>query len=175
MKSRMVQLQLAIAGATLLSRATTPLAAQGTCQPVFDAMTKVVNTPSHLYNTSNDAGKTRTMESIYAGGAIYVKLKDKWTRSPMTPQEMLKQEQLNRQNGKYSCRYLKDEPVNGEAAALYSVHSENTEAKSDSQIWISKSKGVPLRQELDINLAESGGKKHYSVRYEFGNVKPPLP
>ena len=174
MKSRLVQLQLAITSAALLSLATTPIAAQGSCQPVFDAMTKVINTPSHVYNTANDAGKTRTMETIYAGGAIYVKVKDKWTRSRLTPQDMLKQEQLNRQNSKYSCRYLKDEPVNGEAAALYSAHSENPEAKSDSQIWISKNKGLPLRQELDIN-AEGGGKNHYSVRYEFGNVKPPLP
>jgi len=163
-------------GVTILSLiATFPLAAQGSCQPVFDAMTKVVNTPSHIYNTSAKAGKSRTVETIYAGGAFYTKVQNKWTRGRITPQEILKQEQLNRQNSKYSCRYLKDEPVNGEAAALYSTHAENPDAKSDSQVWISKSKGLPLRQELDINAGGAAGTNHYSVRYEYGNVKPPLP
>jgi hypothetical protein len=175
MKIRLRQLPVAIGVAMLPLIASSPLAAQASCQPVFDAMTKVVNTPSHIYNTSAKAGKSRTTETIYAGGAVYAKVQDKWTRGRITPQEILKQEQLNRQNSKYSCRYVKDEPVNGEAAALYSTHAENPDAKSDSQIWISKSRGLPLRQELDIDAGGAAGKTHYSVRYEFRSVKPPLP
>src|SRR5580704_6568149 len=38
-------------------------------------------------------------------------------------QEMKELDEKNRQNNKTTCRYLKDEPVNGEMAAVYSVHS----------------------------------------------------
>jgi hypothetical protein len=150
-----------------------PLAAQGACQPVFDAMTKVVTTSAHIYNTSTGA-RPRSSETIYAAGSIYVNFAGKWTRSPLTPPQMLKQEEENRQHSKYSCRYLRDESVNGEPAALYSAHAETQDSKSDSQIWISRSKGLPLRQELDIDIGDKAGKNHYSVRYEYADVKPPL-
>jgi len=137
-------------------------------------MTKVINTPSHVYNNSKPAGgPARTSETIYAGGAIFTKVRDSWKRSSMTPQQMLKQEEENRRNSKYSCRRIQDESVNGEAAAVYSAHAETEDTKSETRIWISKSKGLPLRQELDIDAG--GAKTHYSVRYEFGNVKAPLP
>ena len=80
-------------------------------------------------------------------------------------------------NSKYTCHYLRDEPVNGEPAARYSSHSEreDSDMKSDGQIWISKGRGLPLRQELEIT--ESGDKpevNHHSMRYEYTNVRPPL-
>jgi hypothetical protein len=46
---------------------------------------------------------------------------------------MLKQEQENHQNTKGTCRYLRDESVNCEAAALYAEHSESADAKTDAQ------------------------------------------
>jgi hypothetical protein len=86
-------------------------------------------------------------------------------------------EEQNIKSSKYTCRYLRDEPVNGEPAAVYSPHSEreDLEIKSDGQLWISKSRGLPLRQELEI--MESGDKpdvNHHSIRYESTNVRPPL-
>jgi hypothetical protein len=63
--------------------------------------------------------------------------------------------------------------MNGEAVAVYSTHSETQDVKSDAQLWISKSKGVPLREELRIDVGGKLGKSHYSMRYEYGNVQPP--
>jgi hypothetical protein len=144
-----------------------PLAAQGDCQLVFDASSKVFNTPAHLYLTMNMGGTTQTTESIYVAGAIYVKFGGKWSSSLISMQDMKEREQKNIQNNKTTCRYLHDEPVNGEMAAVYGVHSESP--KSDSQIWISKATGLPLRSEVDF-----GDKNHVSMRYEYGNVKPPM-
>jgi hypothetical protein len=62
--------------------------------------------------------------------------------------------------------------VNGEAAALYMAHSENDDVKSDAQTWISKSKGLPLRTEEDIDTG-GGDKRHMSIRYEYGNIQAP--
>lgn len=167
----------AIAGSTsvLLLICSMPLAAQSGCQTVTEAMTKVITTPSHLYSAMTDSSagsKPHTTEIIYAGGSSYVKLGAKWTKSEISPQQVLKKEQENRQNSKYTCQYLRDEPVNGEIAAIYGTHAERSDIVSDGQIWISKSRGLPLRHEEDISI---GGKdkNHHSTRYEYGDIRPP--
>jgi hypothetical protein len=145
-----------------------PLAAQGDCKLAFDAGSKVLDTPAHLYSTMNIGGTTQTVESIYAAGAIYLKFGGKWSPSPITMQETKELTQKNRQNSKATCRYLNDESVSGEMAAVYSVHEESPKGKVDSRVWISKAKGLPLRMETDVD------KFHSSTRYEYGNVKPPM-
>ena len=85
---------------------------------------------------------------------------------------MLKQEQENIQNAKTSCRHVRDEVVNGEAAALYMAHAENEGVKSDAQTWVSKSRGLPLKTEEDIDTGD-GDKRHMSIRYDYSNVRPP--
>ena len=153
------------------------LAAEDNCQPTYDAMSKVMTTPTHIYVTMtavpNNGDKPITAETIYAAGSAYVKVNGKWTRGRMTLQEVMKKEEENRKNSKTTCRYLKDESVNGEIAAVYNTHSETGDIKSDGQIWISKSKGLPLRQEFDIDSGGPGGKNHQSVRYEYANIQPP--
>ena len=153
----------------------TAFAADSICQPVFDAMSKVLTTPAHVFITeaagSRPGDKPRSSEAIYFGGAIYVKVKDKWIRSKMTAQGMIEQEQENRKTGTSACRYLREESVNGETAAVYNVHSENEGVKADGQVWISK-KGLPLRQELDTDVGDPS-KTHSSIRYEYGNVQAP--
>jgi hypothetical protein len=49
--------------------------------------------------------------------------------------------------------------VNGEAAAVYSQHVETENDKMDVQVWISKSKGLPLREELDVDVGGKLGKR----------------
>jgi hypothetical protein len=114
-------------------------------------------------------------ETIYAGGSAYIKVSGKWSRSEWTLDRIMKQEQENRQQSKYTCRYLRDESINGEAAAVYSTHSErlHPQVKSDGQMWISKSKGLPLRAEMDIDGGD-GMKHHHSTHYEYTNVQPPM-
>lgn len=147
----------------------TPVAAQGDCRLVFDATSKVFGTPAHLYVTTNIGGKSQSMEEIYAAGAIYVNVAGKWSAGQMTTQDMKAMEQKNIKTNKSTCRYLHDEPAYGEVAAVYSVHEEGPTSKSDSQVWISKAKGLPLRSEVDL-----GDKNHVSTRYEYGNVKAPI-
>jgi hypothetical protein len=68
-------------------------------------------------------------------------------------QRLMKQEQEDREQSKFTCRYLRDESINGEAAAVYATHAESAhpEVKSDGQIWISKSRGLPPRDEMDVD------------------------
>jgi hypothetical protein len=146
-----------------------PLAAQGDCKLVLDAMTKLFDTPTHLYVTMDIGGKPQTFESIYSGGKVYAKYEGKWSAGSTT-QEIKELAEKNRQNNKMTCHYLNDEPVSGEITAVYSMHEVSPKATTDSKTWISKSKGLPLRSESDMD----GGKSHISMRYEYGNVKPPM-
>jgi len=146
-----------------------PLRAQDDCKVVLDAMTKLIDTPTHAYVTMDLAGKSQTGESIYAGGLIYAKYDGKWSAGG-TIKEVKEIAEKNRQTNKTTCRYLKDEQVNGEMAAVYSVHDVSPRSTSDSKSWISKANGLPLRSDVDLQ----GGKSHISTHYEYGNVKPPM-
>src|ERR1017187_6037378 len=148
----------------------TPVAAQGDCRLVFEATSKIFDTPVHSYVTTSMGATTQPgVEMIYVAGAFYLKSGGAWSLGTMSIPEMKQLVQKNIQTNKTTCRYLKDEPVNGEMAAVYSVHEETPRSTSDSQIWISKAKGLPLRSEQDLDA-----KTHISTRYEYGNVKPPM-
>ena len=122
----------------------------------------------------NIGGKDQTVEMIYTTGVIYSRLNGKWSSEPMTPQELAEFRKPNVHNDKATCKYLKDELVSGEMAAVYSSHDVSPKGVVDSQIWISKAKGLLLRQ--DMNIDDEGGrdKSLTSSRYEYGNIKPPM-
>ncbi len=158
---------------TLLFLSTPALAVDAACQPFVDSTVKRFSVPSHTYTTEAlPGGKSRNAEAIYANNAIYIFYNGKWIRSKATPQDMLKQEEENIRNSKISCSHVRDEMVNGEAAALYMGHSENDGIKSEAQTWISKSRGLPLKTEDDIDTGD-GDKRHMSIRYDYNNVRPP--
>jgi len=146
------------------------------CQPVLDALDKLYTTPYHSYmsQTGMEKGKTMSTEMVFAGGTQYVLYNGKWSPSPLSTEEMKELVQRNRKNAKnLSCHYVRDEVVNGEGAALYNTHEDTEHGKSDNQIWVSKSKGLILRQETDLDTGGANGKSHVSVRYEYSNVQAP--
>jgi hypothetical protein len=150
--------------------------AADSCQPVFDALEKLVATPSHSYTTSTAAngGKTRTAETIMTQGKKYIRGNGKWRDTSVTTAEVLEQEKETEKNGKATCQLLRTEAVNGEAAMVYSLRRETGGFKEDSQIWISKSTGMALREEQDVDMGGEIGKLHNSARFEYGNVQPPM-
>jgi hypothetical protein len=145
------------------------------CKPGIDAMLKQIETPTHVYATEVSAPgrKPEVHESIYSGGAIYIQLRGQWKRSPISTQEMRKQEEDNVRNAKsMSCRFLRDETVNGESAAVYRAQTVTESMKSDATLWVSKRTGLPLRSENDLG-GGGGGKMHLAIRYDYNNVQPP--
>jgi hypothetical protein len=150
------------------------------CQTILDASNKLYSTPFHMHMTQTspgiENGKPVNSELIFVGGPRrYVLYDGKWTDSPFSTEDLKELEERNLKNAKnQSCRYLRDEPVNGESAALYTQHSESENGKDDSQIWISKSKGLVLRMETDLDTGGgANGKSHLSIRFEYGNVQAP--
>ena len=74
--------------------------------------------------------------------------------------------------GLSACRVVREGTVNGEAATLYSSHTESKNGKTESQTWISKSRGLPLKVETDVD-AGAAGKSRRESRFEYTNVTAP--
>jgi hypothetical protein len=149
------------------------------CQPMMNSVTKRLSTSSHMYMTETGGylkGETRNGEMIYAGENTYINVKGQWRKSPVSKQEMLEQQQENWKNAKSTtCHVVGDEAVGGQMATIYSVHSETEDSKEDGRIWLSKSSGLPLKEEIDIDVGGGAmGKSHKSIRYEYNNVHAPI-
>jgi hypothetical protein len=153
------------------------LAADAACKPLLDGILKQIGTPTHIFQTETAAfrgGRTETSEVIYTGGAIYVQVRGKWRKSPLTPQEMRVQQEENQRDAKsMSCAYLRDEAVGGEAAAVYRTHGVTEAGTTDATLWMSKRTGLPLKNEMDMDVGGKLGKSHRTIRYDYANVRPP--
>lgn len=152
-----------------------PVRAQDDCKVwekvTADAFSKIRTFPTHVYTTSKIGGQTITSEIIYADGSMYMKIGGKWSLAgSIKDMEQVGQQARHNANSKDTCRNLKDEPVNGEMATVYSSHSETPKGNIDMQMWVSKAKGQLLRQDT----SSDGGKAVISSRYEYGNVRAPL-
>jgi hypothetical protein len=160
----------------MMALVSPPAHAADACQPVFDALTKLITTPSHSYTTSTpvNGGTARTAETIMTQGKKYIRANGKWMDPHVSTAEVLEQERENEKNGKATCQLLRSEAVNAEPAVVYSFSRQTTGFKEDSQIWISKSAGTPLREEQDADWGEKIGKAHNSARFEYGNIQPPM-
>lgn len=176
---------LAALGGALAARTSPPVNHMGTlvaanlpqdsgCKVVLDASEKLFSVPYHSYTTITMNGKPTTAETISVGGVIYVMYNGKWSSGMVSLEEMKQQYEINKKKvHNVSCKFVRDESVNGESAALYSTHEETEHGKNDNQMWISKSKGLILKQETDIDIGNGRPISHLSARYEYNNVQPP--
>jgi hypothetical protein len=146
------------------------------CRVVVDASKKTIVTPYHSYSTMGggiSGGHPMNIETIYVQGNTYSGIDGKWTVSPVTEQDMKDMLATKENTSTQSvCKHLRDEPVSGDNAAVYSTHSGSDRSTIDSTTWISTSKGLVLRMETDI-AAKSGSKTHMTIRYDYNNVQKP--
>ena len=106
-------------------------------------------------------GKKMTGEMITVNGERYLLMNGKWTKSRMTVAATKAQEEENIKNAKVlSCKRTGDDTVGGEAATVYTEHTENEDTKSDGKIWVSKSRGVILKEEIDLDIGGRGQGTH---------------
>lgn len=168
--------RLSVLSILLIGPGVTARAADA-CQPVYNALTKIVSTPSHSYSTQTAPlvnGQQRKVETIYVQGKTYMLARGKWMLSPVTPNDVLEQEVENEKQGNSTCQFVRNESVNGEAAAVYSMRRKTDSGTEDGLMWISKSTGLALRKEVDMEYGGKMGKMHLTARYEYSNVKPPM-
>lgn len=154
-----------------LAEPQTPVVSPG-CQKVLDILHKLSSVPYHSYRVQTLNGKPSNSEMVFVDGTYYVLINGKWTVSPISAQDMKQLEQNSMKNiQNASCKEVREEAVNGESATVYTSHSESERGTADTQMWISKSRELLLRQ--DIDSAGSGFKNHSSSRFEYSSVKAP--
>jgi hypothetical protein len=152
----------------LLLMGANPLNAQGDCKTILTAASKMMTSVTHVYSTISRNGKEHTIEMIFLPGVYYSRTDaSNWSSAPMSGEERAEMLNSKTWTNNVACTYVKDESVNGEMAGVYSWHDVAT--GGDTQIWISKAKGVPLRQDT-----YGAHQTHFSIRYEYGSVKPPM-
>jgi hypothetical protein len=62
-----------------------------------------------------------------------------------------------------SCMYLRDETLNGEAVSVYSDLMKSRPGTADGKVWISKTKGLVLQQEVEVDMGAKGKGKQTIV------------
>jgi hypothetical protein len=136
---------------------TTGFAADVGCKAVLNATLRQHQTPYHSHTTMTLAAGTKLVltEQVNTGKTLYLLMNGKWSVSKITPQDMREQELDNIKNTKAVCSVVRDEPVDGVSATLYKVHEERDGTASDSQIWISKANGLPLRLKMEEPALDS--------------------
>jgi hypothetical protein len=141
-----------------------------TCKLVYDAMAKGITTPNHSYMKLSlpavNGGKPADSEIINTGKARYMRrAAGKWASS-MSTQEMLDQMTENRRDNESTCRFIRDETIDGVSASLYETKEDTA---MTSKIWLSKSNELPVHV-----ITDSGG-MHSETRYVYGPISAPPP
>jgi len=173
----MTKSRLVVPAVFIFILSAVPAFAQATmpaeCQPMLAAGEKQFTVPSHAVMTTTGMGPaTMNSEVVSIDGAMYLKVMDHWMKSPVAPEQLAKQAREKMAAGKTSCKQLPDDSVDGVSANVYSSHTDMDKGATDSQIWVAKSTGLPLKSEVEMTM--SGGKKsHVSVKYDYENVKVP--
>ena len=139
-----------------------------TCKLVFDATAKGLTTPNHSYMKLSlpavNGGKPADSETINTGKARYTRRADGGWTSSMSPQDNLDQMADNRKENQYTCRFIRDETVDGVAASLYETRGDTGLI---TKTWLSKSNGLPVHVINDV------GSMHSETRYVYGPVSVP--
>lgn len=146
------------------------------CQPVFDAMTKLAATPNHQFMTQTAAfnSKPESSEIITTASAMYVKAEGAWHMSSYNPQQQAAEMQQAAAAGKQTCQHVRDEVVAGEPTTLYNTQDKQEGGDTvSSQIWVSKTRGLPVKQTIDMDVGGKVGKSHADVRIDYANVQAP--
>jgi hypothetical protein len=62
------------------------------------------------------------------------------------------------EDGSYteSCKFIRDENLNGEATSVYSEVMKSSAATADGKIWISKTRGLILQQDVNVDMNGKG-------------------
>jgi hypothetical protein len=150
--------------------AVAPMSARADdCATVLSAVFAQAKVPyASTMTTSKPGQPVSRNEAVVIGTKMYVQVNEAWQPVPYSAQEMIDQITENAKKSKQTCRKVGVELVDGEATTIYSDHEESPRGIVDSRIWISDSRGLPLKIEAHF---ESGMSFTSTVRYD--NIQPP--
>ncbi len=174
---RIISCRLAILalGAGFGSSGPPALADDAACRAVLDAVIKQATVPVHQKISIESAaapGKLLQSEMIRIGDTLYMQMRGQWTSRPYDGQKSANDARAAMQKAEHTCSRVRSEPVDGQAAELYSVQSKTASGGTESQIWISPASGLPLRQHT-VMLEGGTARSQHDVRFDYTNVRAP--
>jgi hypothetical protein len=154
------------------------LAQDASCKQVFNSLKLQANTPNHQYFTISGVeadSRAQTNEIITTGRARYVLMNGLWQTLSESPREITKREEENFKKSKTVCRLLREEMLEGTATSVYVEQSQTGPISSMGTIWIAKTSGLPLREEVNTDAGSGpGGKRHLEIRIVYTDVHAPV-
>ena len=150
-------------------------AADEACQAVLDAVIKQATVPVHQKVSIESAaapGKPLQSEMIRTGDTLYMQIRGQWTSRPYDGQKAAADARQAMQKAEHGCIGVRSEAVDGQPAELYSVRSKTASGGTESQIWISPTTGLPLRQHT-VMLENGAAKARHVVLFDYANVRAP--
>jgi len=144
------------------------------CKVVLDAILKLTRTPVHQTISVESAaspGKPLLSEIVRTQSTMYTQVRGQWMARPYDAKKAAQDAAQTMQKAQHTCSRVRSEAVDGHAAELYSVQSRTEQSTVDSQIWISTSTGLPLRQHTEMSGAAKG---RHDVRFDYTKVRAPM-
>ena len=74
--------------------------------------------------------------------------------------------EITAQDYEETCKYARDESLNGEAASVYSDNFTSKAGDATGVVWISKKTGATLRQDVEVDM-RAKGKGRQSIVFTF--------
>ncbi len=137
----------------------------------MDAAKKTATTPNHLFLTHaaafRNGGKPTSGEVVTTKDRRYVQVNGKWSSRPYDGAK--EASDMDTPESKLTCKFVRDETVDGEAASVYGEKSDD----ATTTVWISKKSGLILRMETDKDVGGAHGKDHSESRFDYVHVEPP--
>lgn len=139
------------------------------CAIVMAAAIAQLKVPYATTMTTAKPGEpTRQNLVIATGSKMYVQVNGTWRSMAMSTQAMIDQMMATQKKTTQTCAKAGSDTVNGEAATIYTGHSENGKTIADNRIWISDRSGLPLKLEAHF---QDGLTVTQTTRYD--NIQAP--
>jgi outer membrane lipoprotein-sorting protein len=107
-------------------------------------------------------------EVVVTGGKMYVQVMGAWHAIPFSADQTIAEAKQKMAGDKHVCEQVGTDAVNGEATTIYTEHQDKPGA-AQTRIWISDSRGIPLKFELKL---PDGGTTQ-TLQYRYDNVQAP--
>jgi hypothetical protein len=139
------------------------------CANMMNTMIAHIGTPyAATMTTQTPGGETKTMKTVSSGGMMYVEMPDGWKSMAMDPKEQADMMRKAAATAKETCHHAGDEVTGGEPSNVYIAHVENRGSVSDNKVWISKSRGLVMKTDVQIQ-----GGQHVTMTFDYNNVMVP--
>jgi hypothetical protein len=133
------------------------------------AQAKVPHSDTHV--TTAPGKPPSTMESVVMNDKVYMQVSGSWKSMAFSAQEQIdivKKAEANAAQRQRTCQKQGSETVDGQAASLLTMHSDDKGKVTDARLWIADATGLPLKSEA--HLADG---TVIVDTFHYDNIQPP--